>query len=156
MGCTRDSQRSWYNHARSRRICFWNGYDRGRSSCFAIPGVGDRGSPDIGMVPQAFTGRPPFSEFTAPVITSRIIDGKRPARPQEAQKLGLTDSVWDTTVRCWHQDPIQRPTMMEVVRVLREWSAFSPPRNQHRDMLPAATGRLLGLGLKSQISQPNS
>jgi hypothetical protein len=46
--------------------------------------------------------------------------GERPARPQEAQELGLTDSMWDMTARCWHKDPAQRPTMMEVIELLRE------------------------------------
>ena len=48
------------------------------------------------------------------------MDGERPNRPQEGQELGLTDSVWDMTVRCWDQDPVQRPAMTEVVRLLRE------------------------------------
>ena len=107
------------------------------------------------MVPQAFTGRRPFSEFTAPAVNSMIIDGKQPARPQEAQGLGLMDSVWDMTVHCWSQDPAQRPTMSEVVRLLREWSVFSlSPRNYRRNVLPAATGSVL-YGLKSRISQPS-
>ena len=76
------------------------------------------------MVPQAFTGRHPFSELTASVVTSEIIDGKRPARPQGTQELGLTNSVWNTTVRCWDQEPARRPKMREVVRVLREWPVF--------------------------------
>jgi len=46
--------------------------------------------------------------------------GERPARPQEAQEIGLVDSLWDMTVRCWHQDPAQRPTMTEVVGLIRE------------------------------------
>ena len=46
--------------------------------------------------------------------------GERPDRPQEAQELGLTDSMWEMTVRCWHQDPAQRPTMTEVIELLRE------------------------------------
>ena len=105
------------------------------------------------MVPQAFTGRRPFSEFTAPVITSMIIDGKRPARPRGAEKLGLTDSVWDMTVRCWRQDPAHRPTMAKVVRLLREWPVFSlSSKNQHCDVLHAAIGWLL-VGLASRISQ---
>jgi len=45
--------------------------------------------------------------------------GERPARPQ-AQELGLADSLWDMTVHCWHQDPAQRPTMTEVVGLIRE------------------------------------
>jgi len=51
--------------------------------------------------------------------------GERPARPQEARERGLTNSVWDVTVRYWYQDPAQRPTMMEVVGIAREWSVFS-------------------------------
>lgn len=48
------------------------------------------------------------------------MDGKRPDRPRETQELGLTDSVWDMTLRCWQQDPASRPTMMEVVGLLRK------------------------------------
>ena len=107
------------------------------------------------MVPQAFTGRPPFGELTAPVITSQIMDGKRPARPREAQGLSLTDSVWDMTVRCWDQDPAQRLMTTEVVQLLREWPVSSlPPRNYRRDVAPAATVFLL-CRLKSRISQPS-
>ena len=80
------------------------------------------------MVPQAFTGRRPFNELTAPDITSEVINDRRPARPQEAQGLGLTDPVWDMTVRCWDQDPARRPIMVDVVRLLREWPVLSLPR----------------------------
>ena len=85
-----------------------------------------------------------------------ITDGKQPARPREGQELGLTDSIWDMTVRCWRQDPVQRPMMTEVVGLAREWSVFSLfPWNQHHDMLPAATGWLL-CGLESQTFQSRS
>jgi len=83
------------------------------------------GSSDIVMLSKVFTGRHPFGGLTTPVITSRIMDGGRPARPQEARELGLTDSVWDMTVRCWHQDPVQRPTMTEVVGLVRRWPVFA-------------------------------
>ena len=60
--------------------------------------------------------------------------GGRPARPQEARELGLTDLVWDMTVRCLHQDPVQRPKMMEVVGLAREWPVLSLfPWNQHNE-----------------------
>ena len=51
--------------------------------------------------------------------------GERPDRPQAVQELGLTDSVWETTVRCWHQDPAQRTTMTKVVGFLREFLVAS-------------------------------
>ena len=101
------------------------------------------------MLPKVFTGRNPFSELTTPVIISKIMDGVRPTRPQEAQELGLTDSVWDMTVRCWRRDPAQRPVMMEVVRLVREWLVFFlTPWSQHNDIIPVATGWLL-CGLES-------
>ena len=114
------------------------------------------------MLPQTFTGRHPFGELTTPVITSKIMDGSRPARPQGVQGLGLTDSVWDMTVRCWNQDPVRRPTMTEVVRLTREWPVFSLSLslslslwNQHHDILPAATG-WLHCGLNSRIFRSRS
>ena len=60
-----------------------------------------------------------------PVIISKISDGIRPDRPHEAEKLGLTDSLWEMTVRCWHQDPAQRPNIKEVIGLLRELLASS-------------------------------
>ena len=51
-------------------------------------------------------------------VVSRVLQGERPDRPQE---LDLTDPVWDTTVRCWQQDPVIRPRMKKVAAVLREW-----------------------------------
>ena len=54
-----------------------------------------------------------------------ISNGIRPGRPQGVQKLGLTDSLWEMTVRCWHQDPAQRPNMTEVVELLRKMLASS-------------------------------
>jgi len=96
------------------------------------------------MLPKVFTGGHSFGELAAPVITSNIINGGRPARPQEAQGLGLTNSVWEMVVRCWDQDPVLRPTMTEVVRLAREWRVFSfYPWNKYHDMLPAATAWVL-------------
>ena len=96
-------------------------------------------------MPQVFAGRRSFGEFTTLAIASKIVDGKWLARPREVQGLGLTDSVWNMTVRCWNQDPAQRPTIREVVRLLREWSVLPlplplSPWNQHRDVSLAATG----------------
>ena len=81
-----------------------------------------------------FTGRHPFSEFPALVAISKIMSGERPDRPQESS---LIDSVWDTTLRCWDEDPVQRPTMTRVVGTLREWPVFFfSSRNQHHNVFP--------------------
>ena len=74
--------------------------------------------PDIHVLSEVFTGRHPFSEFSVPVTILKIMTGERPDRPEEP---GLTDAVWDMTLRCWDEDPVQRPTMTRVVGVIREW-----------------------------------
>ena len=83
--------------------------------------------------------------------------GERPARSWEAQERGLTDPVWDVTVRCWHQDLDQRPKMKEVVRLTRERPVLSLSSwDEHHNMVRVVTGwRLLGR-LESRISQPRS
>lgn len=86
--------------------------------------------------PKVFIESHPASEFSA--------QGDLPALPQEAEELGLTDSVWGATARCRLQDPAQRPTMSEVVRLLREWLVFSvSASSQHYDILPTATCNVL-------------
>jgi len=49
------------------------------------------------------------------------MEGERPARPWEAQELGLVDSVWTMTLSCWQENPVDRPATAEVVGFLREW-----------------------------------
>ena len=75
-------------------------------------------------LPKVFTGESPFTEFTAMVAISKIMDGDRPDRPQEP---GLTNSIWDMTRACWSQDPAHRPTMSKAVGILREWLAHFFP-----------------------------
>jgi len=90
------------------------------------------------------------------VITSKIMDGSQLACPKEARELHLTKAVWEMAVRCWRQDPPQRPTMTEVIRLAREWPVFPfSPWNEHHNVLRAATRWLLR-GLESRISQSRS
>ena len=84
------------------------------------------------VLPKAFTGKPPYSQFAAPAIISKISNGIPPDRPQGAQGLGLTDALWEMTVRCWHQDPAQRPNMKEVVGLLRK--TLAPPLSMEADL----------------------
>ena len=88
------------------------------------PSAGMNSSPDIRILVKVFTGGYPFSGLTEIAVSLKIMGGERPARPQEAQGLGLTDLIWNMTLRCWRQDPAYRPTATEVVGLLREWSVF--------------------------------
>ena len=74
----------------------------------------------IRVLPKVFTGKYSSGEFAASAITSKVLAGTRPDRPQGTRILGLTDLLWDMTVRCWHQLHARRPNMMEVVGLLRK------------------------------------
>ena len=67
----------------------------------------------------------PFSGLGALSVVSKIVGGERPARPEEGQKLGLEDPVWDMTLTCWQKDPVVRPKATGLVRFLRRWPVFS-------------------------------
>jgi len=78
----------------------------------------------------------------------KIADGERPARP-DAHDLGLVDSVWDMTLRCWQQEPEHRPAGADVVRFLREWLVFlSLSINEHPETSAAAARHMLGARLR--------
>ena len=49
-----------------------------------------------------------------------ILRGRWPDFPQGAQKLGLTDSLWDMMLRCVDKGSARQPSMTEVVELLRE------------------------------------
>ena len=83
---------------------------------------------------KVFTRQIPFSELTDEDARKQILTGRRPGRPQ---KQDLTDQIWNMTTRCWQQDPLLRPKMMEVVQTLREWQVLLPLQHEHLDMLPS-------------------
>ena len=61
---------------------------------------------------KVFTGTSPFSGLTDTLAIQQIIYGGRPGRPQGQD---LTDPIWYMTTRCWQEDPLLRPKMMEVL-----------------------------------------
>ena len=99
---------------------------------------------DVQTPPKVFAGRDASGEFASPVSIPEIMDNKLPTLLEKARELGLTDSVWDMTLRCWHQDSARRPTMIDVVRLLRQWSVFSfPTLNPRCDTLPVVSCYML-------------
>jgi serine/threonine protein kinase len=65
---------------------------------------------------ELFTGRLPFEGFSDLRIARQILEGGRPGLPENAGDVGLTPPVWELLQWCWNQDPVQRPTMLEVLR----------------------------------------
>ena len=70
---------------------------------------------------EVFTGKIPFGNLRNETVVIQIAQGKRPAKPQAAEQLGLTAEMWKFIEKCWSQNPAKRPTMNEVVRT---WEGF--------------------------------
>ena len=60
-----------------------------------------------------------------------MLHGERPIRPENASAIGLSDSLWAFTQRCWGGEVESRPKAREVVVQLGEaaagWDGLMPP-----------------------------
>jgi len=72
------------------------------------------------VVVEVFTCRPPFPELGHAAVLIRVVGGERPPRPEEACRLGLSDSVWEMVEKCWEQEPLPRPKISEVLKFFKE------------------------------------
>lgn len=75
----------------------------------------------LGMLSAAvFTGELPFGECSGITAAQRISQGSRPEYPRNAEDIGLTLEIWRFFEKCWDHDPVQRPTIDEVVMKYEE------------------------------------
>jgi hypothetical protein len=77
------------------------------------------------------TGRPPFYKRGKPELVYQVVEeNKRPLRPQDSERLGITDSVWETMVTCWDKKVSARLQIESVMACLtkasRDWVADVP------------------------------
>ena len=70
---------------------------------------------------EVFTGKVPFGNMKNESVVIQIASGKRPAKPQAAEQLGLTAEMWKFIEKCWTPNPNKRPTIDEVVST---WEGF--------------------------------
>jgi len=64
----------------------------------------------LGMtVYEVLSGQAPFSQYSIFAITCKVLDGERPARPQEGQERQFTDGIWETLEHCWKPQSADRP-----------------------------------------------
>ena len=74
---------------------------------------------------QVLCGTHPFYEIEASyLITNAIIDGKRPEKPEGAERLGFNDELWAIVERCWKANRDERPTVEEILSSLNDATAF--------------------------------
>ena len=48
-----------------------------------------------------------------------VLEGKRPLRPRDSEKLGFTDKVWENLGKCWDKEPPARPSIDMVSTCLK-------------------------------------
>ena len=63
-----------------------------------------------------------------------MVEGVRPAKPENASAIGFSDSLWDFVQRCWDGKIELRPKVAEVVTELEiaaaDWDKLVPPSIQ--------------------------
>jgi serine/threonine protein kinase len=64
---------------------------------------------------EVFTGRPPFGPLGNPGAAIQILRGGRPGFPQNTGDVHLTRKMREFLQGCWHQNPMERPEIDEVV-----------------------------------------
>jgi hypothetical protein len=71
-------------------------------------------------VAQLYTGKPPFASLPHdPAAMLQAIAGKRPPRPRDQVGRPVPDHIWDIIELCWTQLPHERPSMKDVVGLMK-------------------------------------
>jgi hypothetical protein len=70
----------------------------------------------------------PFSGVWQSDLGYSVVQGLRPAKPENASAIGFSDSLWGFVQRCWDGDVKMRPKVAEVVTHLEKaaanWNGF--------------------------------
>ena len=71
------------------------------------------------VIYQVLTGTVPFGRKTGPEVVFQVLEGVRPSKPTNAQKLGLSGQVWKLLEDGWQQARELRPSVKDVLSRLR-------------------------------------
>ena len=82
----------------------------------------------LGMVIlEVLTGVYPFPDYGSFIVTSKIVEGERPGRPEGDEGVWFTDDLWEMLELCWSTQPERRPAIDAVLQCLRRGSVAWQP-----------------------------
>jgi len=67
---------------------------------------------------EVLTDKRPFYEHNPWFVVVQILKGARPKKPSFATTRGFTEELWELTTTCWQPDPMERPTLSDLLRLL--------------------------------------
>ena len=77
---------------------------------------------------QVLTGRQPFRRLGPYAVVIAVQKGKRPSKPDNADSLGFSNTLWWWTRLCWSESPSARPTAQQLFRYFQGASCtWVPP-----------------------------
>ena len=80
---------------------------------------------------QVLTGEIPWRGLRIAELAFKVVEGVRPAKPENASAIGISDSLWDFVGRCWDGNMELRPKIGEVVaeleRAAADWDGVMLP-----------------------------
>ena len=63
----------------------------------------------LGMVIyEVLSGRAPFAPLKSPLVIQKVLEGKRPKRPEGEEGTSFTDGIWEMLENCWKHQPNER------------------------------------------------
>lgn len=75
----------------------------------------------LGMaIYEVLSEQVPFAPREGTAITSNIVDGERPGRPQGGEGVRFTDGLWWMLEDCWKPQPDDRPSLDIVLGCLQD------------------------------------
>ena len=69
---------------------------------------------------QVLTGQRPFYPKREAEVVHAVISGERPPKPKDAERIGMTEVVWELVRMCWREDRTKRPDISRIVRRFRK------------------------------------
>jgi serine/threonine protein kinase len=64
---------------------------------------------------QVLTGQWPFFPRREAEVMLAVLTGDRPAKPENAEVIGMTDALWNLVEECWKEDRSKRPDISNIL-----------------------------------------